>query len=437
MIWTVKTVLVLKKILTVFFVWIIFKPLYKITHFIFYAFVVKFYGLYISFVKKIGWTGFQKNPLFFLLKEKLVHSTVVFIVFVLIFINFSSKTEAENLVGEARQTIIADLVKNDFSIYEEDQKLLVETFDSEFEISDVQQSYLNNLSSVKPNQGISLDEEEEDWSLKSDTGIVRPDTISTKISIKPRKEKIIYTVQGGDTISTIAENFGISVSTILWENNLSAHSLIRPGDELGILQGSGVVHTVARGENLSFISQKYDVSQEEILDANNFDGANLKIGQELFIPGGRKEYAAPAPVKKYTAISAFEDIIDLSSAKSVQGNKMAWPTVGSRITQYYSWKHYAIDIGNKTGTPIYAADSGTIEIAGWGTGYGNQIVINHGGGKKTRYGHLSKFYVKRGERVTKGQAIGAMGSTGWSTGPHLHFEVIINGKKYNPLNYIK
>ena len=125
------------------------------------------------------------------------------------------------------------------------------------------------------------------------------------------------------------------------------------------------------------------------------------------------------------------------NAAPTAGNKMNWPTVGHRITQYYTWKHYAVDIANKTGTPIYAADSGEIEVAGWGTGYGNQILIDHGGGKKTRYGHMSKFYVKKGDKVTKGQAIGEMGSTGWSTGPHLHFEVIINGVKQNPLNYIK
>ena len=100
-------------------------------------------------------------------------------------------------------------------------------------------------------------------------------------------------------------------------------------------------------------------------------------------------------------------------------------------------RHYGLDIANKTGTPLYAADSGTVESAGWGAGYGYNIVIDHGGGKKTRYAHMSKFYVEKGAKVSKGMPIGEMGSTGWSTGPHIHFEVIINGKKYNPLNYIK
>jgi len=116
---------------------------------------------------------------------------------------------------------------------------------------------------------------------------------------------------------------------------------------------------------------------------------------------------------------------------------MNWPTVGHYITQYYSWRHQGLDIANKIGTPLYAADAGVIETAGWGRGYGNQIVINHGGGKKTRYAHLSKFYTKKGQKVDKGEAIGTMGSTGRSTGPHLHFEIIINNIKYNPLNYIR
>jgi len=116
---------------------------------------------------------------------------------------------------------------------------------------------------------------------------------------------------------------------------------------------------------------------------------------------------------------------------------MIWPTQGYRITQYYSWRHFAVDIANKRGTPIYATDTGVIQYVGWSIGYGYNIIIDHGGSKKTRYAHLSKFYVKTGQKVGKGESIGAMGSTGWSTGPHLHFEVIINGRKHNPLNYIR
>ncbi len=169
----------------------------------------------------------------------------------------------------------------------------------------------------------------------------------------------------------------------------------------------------------------------------------MKIGQRLLIPGGKKlstqlaQASASSLRKTVSGLSAIKNLIKPQSVKPAPGNKMIWPTVGHRITQYYSWRHSGLDIANKTGTPLYAADSGKVEIAGWARGYGNTIVVNHGGGKKTRYAHLSKFYVGVGQKVGKGETIGLMGNTGWSTGPHLHFEVIINGVKYNPLSYIK
>ncbi|KKQ59341.1 MAG: Peptidase M23 family protein [Parcubacteria group bacterium GW2011_GWE2_38_18] len=208
---------------------------------------------------------------------------------------------------------------------------------------------------------------------------------------------------------------------------------------------SGVTYKVARGESLKSIAAKYDVSEEEILAYNDI-GSNgqLQIGQKLMIPGGKKDSYAENKPKTYSGLSLIKDLIKPSSntpkptdSAPRVGNKMNWPTVGYRITQYFSWRHFGIDVANKIGTPLYAADAGVVEVAGWGNGYGNQILINHGGGKKTRYAHLSKFSVKKGDHVNKGQVVGLMGSTGWSTGSHIHFEVIINGVKYNPLNYVK
>ncbi|MCU0678903.1 MAG: M23 family metallopeptidase [Planctomycetes bacterium] len=285
-------------------------------------------------------------------------------------------------------------------------------------------------------------EEEADDGLvpiaQDGSAVVKPDIASTRISKRDRTSPLVYTVVPGDTVSTIAEEFEISVSTILWENNLSAYSLIRPGDQLTILPQSGLTHKVVKGETLGSLAKKYGVTEDDIITANKLQRESvLAVGEKLFVPGGKKiNYPAPA-TKSYTGISALKDIITLPGTKPVPGNKMNWPTVGNRITQYFSWRHLAIDIANKTGTPIYAADAGTVEYLGWGKGYGNQVVIDHGGGKKTRYAHLSAFSVKNGAKVDKGQAIGAMGSTGWSTGPHLHFEVIINGAKNNPLNYLR
>jgi len=197
---------------------------------------------------------------------------------------------------------------------------------------------------------------------------------------------------------------------------------------------------IKSGENLSYLAQKYDVDVDEIAKVNNIKNvASLSIGDNLIIPGGNKIITTSNVTKKttpnYNAISVVKNIVNPKA--SAPSNKMFWPTEGHIITQYYTWSHHGLDVANKLGTPLYAADAGTIEFVGWSNGYGNNIIINHGGGKKTRYAHLHKFYVKSGQRVDRGQTIGEMGSTGWSTGPHLHFEVIINNQRYNPLNYIK
>jgi murein DD-endopeptidase MepM/ murein hydrolase activator NlpD len=360
----------------------------------------------------------------------------------LIFINLTYRTKAEDISDMADNTILSDLIKSEYSEFEEDEELIMETFDSEAVISATQQSYLDKLGTLKPQPQATISdiEEEEQAELSTIQGgaIVKQDMASTRITKRPRTGNINYTVLPGDTVSTIAEQFDISVSTILWENSLSAYSIIRPGDQLVILPTTGVTHTVAKGENLANIAMKYNVGENVVLETNKLASAsNLQIGQKLLIPNGRKlEYASYKPVR-VSGLSAIRDFVSSPNAKPKAGNKMNWPTAGARITQYFSWRHYAVDIANKIGTPIYAADSGTIEYVGWGKGYGNQILINHGGGKKTRYAHLSKAFVKSGQEVSKGQNIGAMGSTGWSTGSHLHFEVIINGAKYNPLNYIK
>lgn len=435
----IKFFILIKRFLTAFFVFLLRKPLAFIFDKIVVNVIVKIYRLYFGVLKKLGWSKSRDSIFTFVFNQKMVHVLVVLITILLVFINTTTKTKAGGLTERAHKTILADLIKGEFSDFEEDEQLIIETFDKESTITPLQQTYLDNLTSVKVQSRVTMKgiDEDEDLFINDKSNIVKPDLATTQKSIKPRTETETYTVQGGDTISTIAEKFGISVSTILWENGLSAYSIIRPGDSLVILPVSGIAHKVASGETIGSIAKKYNAEEIDILEINKLASADqLQINQNLIVPGGRKETVSYQP-ETYTGISAIKEIAKAPSATPVAGNKMNWPTEGSRITQYYSWKHYGLDIANKIGTPIYAADSGTIETIGWGTGYGNQIVIDHGGGKKTRYAHMSKFYVEKGDKVTKGQTIGAMGSTGWSTGPHLHFEVIINGTKYNPLNYIQ
>ncbi len=260
-------------------------------------------------------------------------------------------------------------------------------------------------------------------------------------STAPSRAITYYTVKIGDTLSGIAKAFGVSINTIAWQNGLSSNALLRPGDKLTILPVSGVLHKVKAGDSLSKIAKQYGVKTADIIAYNNLSGDKVVIGQSLIIPGGQPPSTLASQITQ--AVKSNVQQVFTSAKETAQksltssGSGMTWPTVGHRITQYYSWRHTGIDIGNKVGTPIYAADSGRVEIAatGWNGGYGTTIVINHGK-LKTRYGHLSRLYVKAGENVVKGQVIGEMGSTGRSTGSHLHFEVLSGNVRYNPLNYV-
>ncbi len=258
-----------------------------------------------------------------------------------------------------------------------------------------------------------------------------------------RTASITYNVQAGDTISGIARRFNITATTILWENNLTVASLIQPGDRLVILPTNGVSHTVTSGQTLGQIASLYGVETDKIMSSNGISNANqLRIGAKLVIPGGNKIIAKNTTTtgkigSTNNNLGVIQKLIPGPSAVVPSGTRMVWPTTGHRMTQYFSWRHSGIDIADKTGTPIYAADDGIVSTVGWNRGgYGNQIIISHAD-KQTRYAHLSAFSVNVGQKVKKGQYIGAMGSTGRSTGPHLHFEVMISGRQYNPLNYVR
>ena len=260
---------------------------------------------------------------------------------------------------------------------------------------------------------------------------------ATSISEKPRGEIITYRVQPGDTVSNIAQKFGISTDTIRWANNLESIKSIKAGQELKILPLNGIAHKVQRGETVWSVAKKYSVGSQGIVDFpfNTFvndENFTLAVGQILIVPDGVMLDVKPWQPSVYIA----QETPDAGTVTAV--GSFVWPT-GGRITQGYHWYHKAIDIANKSAPGILAADSGKVVSAGWpnGWGYGNHLIIDHGNGFQTLYAHLSKIYVKVGQTVNSGDSIGQMGSTGRSTGIHLHFEVIKNGVKVNPLNYLK
>ena len=419
---------------------LLFLPLYNVSKKLFGSVIIRLYGQFLILKTKIGSQERVRFSRLFL-SSRATHATIIGLTVIILIINLTAGSKDTLAADDSSpKPILFYLLQNEFA---EDEELIVETFDQSAIVTPEEENYLRNLGSVRVQpqaemKAVGEAEEETTESLvHGGSSFVKPNLAQTKKVKRPRTTIVFHAVQSGETISTIAQEYDISVSAILWENNLTAYSVIRPGNTLAILPVSGVSYAIQRGDTLQGIAKKYGVTKEEIANFNKLaDSGYLRAGQKIIIPGGSKKYTAPA-VTSYSGIAALKELITPPSAKPVPGNKMNWPTIGYRITQYYSWRHRGIDIANKLGTPIYAADAGVVEYAGWGTGYGNQVVIDHGGGKRTRYGHASKLLVQKGEEVAKGQTTALIGSTGWSTGPHVHFEVIINNIKYNPFDFVK
>ena len=251
-----------------------------------------------------------------------------------------------------------------------------------------------------------------------------------------------YVVTDGDTLGSIARRFGLHTETLLAANGLSARSIIRIGQVLRILPIDGVIYKIKRGDTVSKIAKTYGSDAEKIMEMNglSYDEA-LATGTELILPDGRVP-VPPAP-KPPTRIAT--DIKKLfvpePPADRVGTSQMLWPTAARRITQYFRGsRHTGVDIAGPVGTAIYAADDGVVATSGWNRGgYGNMILVDHGGGIFTRYGHASKNLVKAGDTVKRGDVIALMGSTGRSTGPHLHFEVMTSTPHHrvNPFDYVR
>ena len=259
----------------------------------------------------------------------------------------------------------------------------------------------------------------------------------TLISNLPKGEITEYRVVEGDTVSSIAQKYGVSIDTILWENNIKSVEAIKPKQILRILPVTGVKHIVKRGETVYSIAKYYSVDAQNIIDYpfNTFSNDEifaLTAGQELIVPEGIE------PKETFTGTRNIAVTVVPIPGVVGEGNFM-WPTSG-RITQRYSWYHPAVDIANASNPPIVASATGTVVMAGWnGGGYGNYVIIDHGNGYSTLYGHMlnNSMVVKAGDKVTQGQKLGNMGSTGRSTGTHLHFEIKLGGAKLDPLKMLK
>jgi murein DD-endopeptidase MepM/ murein hydrolase activator NlpD len=306
--------------------------------------------------------------------------------------------------------------------------------------------------------------------LMAEEGFFGKSSIPTVGDIDPTEmtDVITYEVSTGDSLSLIALRFGIRVSTILANNTIPNQNSLKTGMELKILPVDGILYEVKSGDTLSGVSKKFDIDQEKIKKQNDLgEDATLIAGEEIIIPGGKKVYessstsiVAANPTAAYnppsrtqtSPIKAPPTTTRAPSRPAVQapasGN--VWPVRGrGLLTQRFHVGHYGIDIADRSKPDILAMRAGTVIRASGGcrsrqtgcnSGYGNVIVIDHGGGLQTLYAHNTQFYVRKGDYVQAGQAIAKMGNTGTVygvTGIHIHFEVRKNGKKVNPLAYVK
>jgi len=267
----------------------------------------------------------------------------------------------------------------------------------------------------------------------------------------------IYHVKKGDTLSTIASSYHVSMMTLWWANKSAMKSKtdLHIGQLLKVPPTNGLVVTVAATDTLDSLAAKYDVAPQGILDINQLTDPTLVVGQVLIIPGA---LGAPIPTPKPVVSQASTTSHSSSSTGTrhtsgsssagvggqYTGGRMSWPVVGGNnyISQYYHYGHWAIDIAADYGTTVVAAASGTVIFAGWkSNGGGWQVWISHGGDLYTTYNHMSAITVGAGQSVSRGQQVGRIGQSGDATGPHLHFEVwsgpVWNGgQRMNPLNYL-
>ena len=255
---------------------------------------------------------------------------------------------------------------------------------------------------------------------------------------KAQQEIKEYRVVDGDNVLAIAEYFGLSVDTVIWANDLGEGNYLKIDQVLRILPVDGVLHKVEEGDTLESIASKYKVAPNAIkgFEPNHIaNPSDLQPGQSIIVPGGELE-TKWRPVPSSRGDSRYASAATPSYTPPKADTTFQWPASGP-ITQYFGSYHAGIDIAASYGSPIYAVASGkVIEAVKLDWSYGWYLTVDHGNGFQTLYAHCSRFHVGAGEYVNKGQVIASVGSTGKSTGPHLHFEIYRNGGVVNPLNYL-
>jgi murein DD-endopeptidase MepM/ murein hydrolase activator NlpD len=282
----------------------------------------------------------------------------------------------------------------------------------------------------------------EKISMAQASAVMRGLALKTIIPERPRYAILVRTVESGDSLFAISKEYGLKPDSLFWANfdllNGSPDSL-RPGQKLSIPSTDGILYTWKKGDTLEKVAAQFKANPQDILNwsGNNFDLTDpvIKPGAVVMIPGGRREYVdwlPPVAARGRSGTASLDGSVCAGGA--VGGGGFVWPADNHYLSgNEYSDSHRGIDIAAALGANIYASDSGVVVLAsGVSSGYGNVIYIDHGNGYSTVYAHLSQINVKVCQSVSRGQLIGLAGSTGNSSGPHLHFEVRRNGGFINP-----
>lgn len=286
--------------------------------------------------------------------------------------------------------------------------------------------------------------------MTEDGFILKTSSQTATVDRSQFSDVITYKVDAGDSLSSIASRFGVSINTILWENDIANRHNLKVGSILRILPVTGVSHVVAGKETIETIAKKYSVSPEKIAKQNKISDGKLVAGAKIIIPDGKRIIATEE--KRYIATSTgrgtyaayktapIDGTVILNNAERGKDGRWMIKPVDGLYTTNFKPGHWGIDIANRAAPGIHAAANGTVvkSQCGWNGGYGCMIVVDHGDGYQTLYGHMSKLYVGVGDKVNKSTTIGKMGNTGnvhGATGIHLHFEVVRNGRKVNPIAY--
>jgi murein DD-endopeptidase MepM/ murein hydrolase activator NlpD len=265
---------------------------------------------------------------------------------------------------------------------------------------------------------------------------------------QPQQISFTYTIQPGDTVDAVAAAFGIDPTYILWNNPIGDSNLLLVGETLVVPAVNGILYDVRFGDTLWDIANAYQVLVDDIVaySENGLVSRDSVIeGMVLLVPGAVPPAPPPEPEPVYVAEESLPEpaavaaVVPVAESPAVSSSGFIWPFHSAISTYFGEDGHKGLDLEGlgREGEPVVAAASGQVVLVVWSDwAYGNHVIIDHGDGIQTVYGHLSDIWVTQGEYVSQGQAVGAIGNTGYSTGPHLHFEVRLYGAVVDPLAYL-